>query len=81
MLSKWRFLLPANFVAGKRREVLEWISQVKCDDHHAEVVKTRLEGTGGWLLQRKEIRGWLESEGSSTLWLHGKGNIHGASIC
>ena len=39
-----------------------------------EVVKTRLEETGAWLLQRREIQKWLESEKSSVLWLHGKGN-------
>ena len=81
MLPEWRFLVPTNFIAGKRREVLEWLSEVKCEDHHAEVVRTRLEGTGAWLLQRKEIREWLESEGSSTLWLHGKGSRHSASVC
>ena len=71
---------PTNFTAGKRREVLEWLSKVKCEDHHTEVVKTRLEGTGAWLLQRSEIREWLESKESSILWLHGKGNIHSTSV-
>ena len=65
----------ANFTEGKRREMLEWLSEVKCEDHHAEVVKTRLERTGMWLLRRHEIRNWRESEESSILWLHGKGNI------
>ena len=69
----------ANFPVNKRQNILEWLSIVKCEDHHAEVVKTRLEGTGAWLLQRQEIRNWLEAEESSVLWLHGKGNIRGAS--
>ena len=67
----------ANFTAGKRLEVLEWLSKIKSRDHHAEVARTRLEGTGAWLLQRKEIRSWLEAEESSILWLHGKGNTQG----
>ena len=70
----------ANFVVDKRQKILEWLSQVKCEDHHAEVVKTRLKGTGAWLLRRQEIRSWLESEESSVLWLHGKGFIHRTSI-
>ena len=68
----------ANFPVDKRQNILEWLSIVKCEDHHAEVVKTRLEGTGAWLLQRREIRNWLEAEESSVLWLHGKGKICGA---
>ena len=59
--------------------MLGWLSEVKCEDHHQEVVKVRLEGTGTWVLQRQEIRDWLESEESSVLWLHGKGNIRSAS--
>ena len=65
----------ADFTEDKRQKILEWVSEVRCEDHHAEVVKTRLEGTGSWLLQRQEIQSWLESEESSVLWLHGKGNI------
>ena len=60
--------------------MLEWLSKVKCEDHHAEVVKARLEGTGAWLLQRQEIRHWLELEESSVLWLHGKGNVQDISV-
>ena len=60
--------------------MLEWLSKVKCEGHHAEVVKARLEGTGAWLLQRQEIQDWLESEKSSILWIHGKGNIHSAPL-
>ena len=66
----------ADLTVDKRQKILEWVSGVKCEDHHAEVVKIRLEGTGTWLLQRQEVQGWLESEESSILWLHGKGNIY-----
>ena len=68
--------ISADFTVDKRQKILEWVSGVKCEDHHAEVVKIRLEGTGTWLFQRQEIQGWLESEESSILWLHGKGNIY-----
>ena len=59
---------------------MEWLSIVKSGDHHAEVVKTRLDGTGAWLLQRNEVREWLESRDSAVLWLHGKGNIQSTSV-
>ena len=70
----------ADFTEDKRQKILEWVSGVKCEDHHAEVVKIRLEGTGAWLLQRREVQGWLESDESSVLWLHGKGSIHTTSV-
>ena len=70
----------ADFTVDKRQKILEWVSGVKCEDHHAEVVKIRLEGTGAWLLQRREVQGWLESDESSVLWLHGKGNMHSTSV-
>ena len=46
----------ANFTAGKRRGVLEWLSIVKSGDHHAEVVKAHLDGTGTRCY--KEMRYW-----------------------
>ena len=78
---RFSYSTSANFPVDKRQKILNWLSEVKSEDHHAEVVKTRLEGTGAWLLHRQEIRNWLEAEESSVLWLHGKGNIHRTSVC
>jgi len=54
-------------------KILKWLSETMCLDHHHSVSSNRLEGTGQWLLQRKEFLDWRETTSPSILWLHGIG--------
>ena len=55
----------------EQRDVLEWLSKVKYQDHHNFAKKDRFHGTGKWLLQKYAFDKWLKVE-SSILWVNGK---------
>lgn len=54
-----------------RARILKAISPIPYRLHHKTARKSRLEGSGQWLLQKPEYRSWRESSTSSVLWLHG----------
>ncbi|OCK79032.1 hypothetical protein K432DRAFT_300680, partial [Lepidopterella palustris CBS 459.81] len=51
--------------------ILEWLSPVPYIDHHNNIHKDRLEGSGLWLFRKQQYQDWRESSCSSILWLHG----------
>jgi hypothetical protein len=55
----------------KRLGILQWLSIVLYEQHHQNVRKDRLLGSGMWLLSRSEFTLWRSSSMSSILWLHG----------
>ena len=54
-----------------RLAILRWLSDVQYRTHHRTLAKGLLEGTGSWLLNKREYVEWRNSSVSSVLWLHG----------
>lgn len=57
--------------AEERRKILQWASDIACQDHHNLARSGRTPDTGEWLLRHKEYEGWLSANESMILWLHG----------
>jgi hypothetical protein len=55
----------------KRNKILKWISTIEYKKHHQNAKEGLLEGSGKWLLSKKEFREWRSSSASGILWLHG----------
>ncbi len=55
----------------RRARMLNWLSVTPVEQHHQQLCRNRLSGTGIWLFAKKEWRAWIESSFSSILWLHG----------
>ena len=55
----------------QRRNVLEWISDVKYETAHTEDRRTALVNTGQWLLQHEDYGAWRSELDPSCLWLSG----------
>lgn len=66
-------------VATKRRQALQWLSQVDYSAHHEKARDLRFEATGEWLFGKPGFQTWFETEGSSVMWLSGKGMIAATS--
>ncbi|KAF6227916.1 hypothetical protein HO133_007644 [Letharia lupina] len=56
----------------ERVEILRWLSSQPHLDHHQQIKKQALPGSGQWLLQDRQYIKWYEQSASSLLWLHGK---------
>jgi len=59
---------------GKSRLVVDWLSKYANNYHmkHDEVVRRRVSGTGGWLLQSEAFSKFVrKSDGGQLLWCHG----------
>jgi hypothetical protein len=57
--------------AEERRKILEWASDVACEDHHSFARRERTPDTGEWLLMHTEYKRWRSANQSMILWLHG----------
>ncbi|KAF6230805.1 hypothetical protein HO173_010921 [Letharia columbiana] len=56
----------------ERVEILRWLSSQPYLEHHQQIKKQALPGSGQWLLQDPQYIKWYEQSASSLLWLHGK---------
>ena len=59
------------FLASKRAEILRWTSPEPYNQHHEQIKKDVLPGTGKWLLSDPVFNKWKKESASSILWLHG----------
>ena len=59
-------------VDSQRVEILRWLSPQPYMDHHQQIKKQALTGSGQWLLQDPLYIQWYEQSVSSLLWLRGK---------
>ena len=57
---------------SKRFEILRWVSAQPYLEHHEQISKKALAGTGNWLLEDPLYANWHKGSTSSLLWLHGK---------
>lgn len=57
---------------SKRIEILFWLSSQPYQEHHEQVSKSALAGTGRWLLEDHVYLKWYKESNSSLLWLHGR---------
>ena len=57
---------------SKRFDILRWISAQPYLEHHDQISKKALAGTGKWLLEDPLYEKWHKESTSSLLWLHGK---------
>lgn len=57
---------------SKRFEILRWVSAQPYLEHHEQISKRVLAGTGRWLLEDPIYASWHNGSTSSLLWLHGK---------
>ena len=60
-----------GFQEEERRKILNWLSEQPYIQHHNNVKRDILEGTGSWLLKDDMLLDWRRSSASSILWLHG----------
>ena len=56
----------------KRVVILRWLSSQPYMEHHEQIVKHVLSGSGSWLLQDQFYTQSHRNSASSLLWLHGK---------
>ena len=61
-----------RFDRSKRFEILRWVSAQPYLEHHEQISKKALTGTGNWLLEDPLYAKWHKESTSSLLWLHGK---------
>ncbi|RYC65916.1 hypothetical protein CHU98_g284 [Xylaria longipes] len=58
--------------AYDRSKMLDTLSNIAFGDQHLRRTKSRMEGTGKWLLKHQKFHDWETSSSSSILWLTGK---------
>ena len=61
-----------NLDKPKRHEILRWLSAQPHHEHHEQIRKKALAGTGRWLVEDLTYAEWHKGSTSSLLWLHGK---------
>ena len=61
-----------NLDKSKRQEILRWLSAQPYHEHHEQIWKKALAGTGRWLVEDSTYAEWHKGSTSSLLWLHGK---------
>ncbi|KAL9138124.1 MAG: hypothetical protein Q9175_000641 [Cornicularia normoerica] len=57
---------------SERYRILRWVSEQPYLEHHEQISKNALAGTGKWLLEDPTYAQWHNGSTSSLLWLHGK---------
>jgi hypothetical protein len=57
-------------VREKYEKVINWLYPEDTNSRHNDIRRQRLEGTGKWFLQRKELSQWLGGS-HRLLWVHG----------
>ncbi|KAN0072796.1 hypothetical protein V8E54_008910 [Elaphomyces granulatus] len=64
---------PINRMADQLTALKDtlWLSTIPYEQHHQNVRKDRLNGSGLWLLGKPKFTDWRLSSVSSILWLHG----------
>lgn len=56
---------------SKKKEILDWASQVPFLKHYKTVNQNAMQGTGGWLFADDRFVDWQMSSRSQILWLLG----------
>lgn len=54
----------------RQNDLLNWLGRATSTKHE-DSLRTRLEGSGTWLLEREEYSNWIGSYGPSFFWLNG----------
>lgn len=65
-------MLTVNHADSERVEILRWLSAQPYMEHHQQIKKQALPGSGQWLLQDPLYIKWYKQSMSSLLWLHGR---------
>lgn len=65
---------------SKRYEILRWISPQPYLEHHEQISKNILAGTGRWLLEDPLYAKWHKGSTTSLLWLHGKVGVEKSTL-
>ncbi|KAI0153861.1 ankyrin repeat-containing domain protein [Pestalotiopsis sp. NC0098] len=50
---------------------LDFITQIRLEPKHQDVIKVRHEDTALWAMESTEFRGWVDQQAASCLWMHG----------
>ena len=61
-----------NLDKTRRHEILRWLSAQPHHEHHEQIRRKALAGTGRWLIEDSTYAEWHKGSTSSLLWLHGK---------
>ncbi|KAJ7773597.1 hypothetical protein DFH07DRAFT_683672, partial [Mycena maculata] len=56
--------------AKTRTEIIDWLSAINFFQRHADISRTRQEGTGKWFLIDSQFQSWESGSGGS-LWCRG----------
>jgi len=65
---------------ARYREILDWLSPICYIEHHKRHSERRLQGSGEWLLNRREYLDWQSSSTSSIFLLQGLGGSGKTSL-
>ena len=65
-------MLTPKYIDSERVEILRWLSAQPYLEHHQQIKKQALPGSGQWLLQDPLYIQWYKQSMSSLLWLHGR---------
>jgi len=49
-------------ITDERRDIFSWLSALEPRKQHSHVLKSRLEGVGGWFLETPEFRSWRDND-------------------
>jgi hypothetical protein len=55
----------------ERGKILEWVSDIRVQDHHQSARDRRTPDTGNWIFETSQFQEWIDEENSTLLWLHG----------
>lgn len=64
-----------------RIHLLKSISTIPYPSHHKTISRSRLTGSGSWLLQHPAFIDWRTSSSSTILWLHGMPGCGKTKLC
>ena len=63
--------LHDNLAQEERLNIFRWLSTIPYTQHHENMRKGRLDGSGVWLFDHPDFQKWIHSSYSSILWVHG----------
>jgi len=79
-MGPFYYVLEKSYLLKERPRILTWLSPLEPRVQHRGVQEQRVDGIGGWLLEREEFKRWCglggECEGdNSVLFCYGNAGV------